>query len=155
MCFIDGFFLWHKYITLLRSEQVKWSLKISWIDAATCDQGFSLCFTWTFLMLVSPETSFHVRFICWTENVTASLFDSHVELMIRKLNFVCLVFKRIPCINNAEAKATKGCSSTTVTLPYPHTNNIFLIFCKSDLVWLSKTIHVEAKNHMRTFWYIL
>lgn len=91
---------------MLRSEQVKWPLELNW----TRDACFTLVITWTFLMLVSPETRFHFRFIWWNENVPTSLFDSHVEVMIRKLNLVCLVLIKILHVNNAEAKTTNSSS---------------------------------------------
>lgn len=97
LCVIDGSSLWHAVNTLLWVDvSCRGHSESSWADCMSSWSMFQLMFYLYFLFCFflfflrsRSKTGFRVWFVCWTENVAASLFGSHVELMIRKLNFVC------------------------------------------------------------------
>ena len=97
----------------------------------TVIQVVPFCFyTWAFFFFKCfLETSINFHQTCWTENVATSLFGSHVELMMRKLNLVCWSLRTIPRLNRADNKATKALVTHAKQVP---------VFRISELAWLKK-----------------
>lgn len=78
-----------------------------------------------------PETSRHVGLVCPSESASASLFDSHVELMTRKLGLVCLLLRTIPRVNKAEAKAVNAPSVSPPCAPSPQKTCVRFLHIRS------------------------